>query len=57
MQAAKAKEVIEIIKKVGILRPRDLDAYGIPREYLRRLHNLDLIKKTGEGFILSVTPI
>ncbi len=49
MQAAKAKEVIEIIKKVGILRPRDLDAYGIPREYLRRLQNLDLIKKNGRG--------
>jgi predicted transcriptional regulator of viral defense system len=49
MQAAKAKEVIKIIKKVGILRPRDLDAYGIPREYLRRLHNLNLINKSGRG--------
>jgi predicted transcriptional regulator of viral defense system len=49
MEAVKTKEVIEIIKRVGILRPRDLDAYNIPREHLRRLHNRGLIKKNGRG--------
>jgi len=49
MEPAKAKEVIEIIKKEGILRPRDLDTYKIPREYLRRLHKIGLIKKNGRG--------
>jgi predicted transcriptional regulator of viral defense system len=49
MEVVKAKEVIEIIKRIGILRPRDLDAYNIPREYLRRLHNRGLIRKDGRG--------
>jgi predicted transcriptional regulator of viral defense system len=49
MEDAKAREVIEVIKKVGILRPRDLDTYHIPREYLRRLYNRGLIRKNGRG--------
>ncbi len=27
-------QVMKLVKKHGILRPRDLDALGIPREYL-----------------------
>ncbi len=58
MQTVKAKKVIEIIRKVGILRPRDLDAYGISREYLKRLHKLGLIIKNGRGlYTLSDTDI
>lgn len=49
MDAEKVKRVIEIVKKVGILRPRDLDAYNIPREYLRRLHENGLISKNARG--------
>ncbi len=49
MQTAQAQKVLEVIKEAGILRPRDLDPYGIPREYLRRLYNLGLIQKNGRG--------
>jgi len=37
---------------VGILRSRDLDVYGIPREYLKRLLDLDMIKKSGRGLYI-----
>jgi hypothetical protein len=30
-------QVLALTRRVGVLRPRDLDAEGIPREYLRRL--------------------
>ncbi len=32
------QRILQIVEQVGVLRPRDLNAYGIPREYLRRLH-------------------
>ncbi len=32
------QRTLEIVEQVGVLRPRDLNAYGIPREHLRRLH-------------------
>lgn len=31
------KEIIKLAKRMGIIRPRDVEAAGIPREYLRRL--------------------
>ncbi len=31
-------KVLELVKKAGVLRPRDLKPYGIPRIYLSRLH-------------------
>jgi len=37
------------MKEVGTLRPRDLDIYGIPREYLRRLCHRGLLERTGRG--------
>ena len=29
--------ILELARQAGVLRPRDLDDEGIPREYLRRL--------------------
>jgi predicted transcriptional regulator of viral defense system len=46
--------VLKLVKKHGILRPRDLDAHGIPREYLRQLHDLGKLERTGRGlYVLS----
>ena len=48
------KRVIKLVKKHGILRPRDLDAHGIPREYLRQLYDLGELERTGRGlYVLS----
>lgn len=49
MKTSKVSEVIELIRRGGILRPRDLDVYSIPREYFRRLYREGLIDKIGRG--------
>ncbi len=41
--------VLELVRKAGILRPRDLDAHEIPREYLIRLRDRGLLEQTGRG--------
>ena len=43
------EHVLNIVKEKGVLRPRELDAYGIPREYLRRLHDRGQIVRVGRG--------
>jgi predicted transcriptional regulator of viral defense system len=49
MKKAKIDQVIEIVRKIGILRPRDLDTHGIPREYLIRLSRQGRLEKLGRG--------
>jgi len=46
---SKYEQVIELARKAGILRPRDLDAYSIPRAYLSRLTRKGILVKTGRG--------
>ena len=36
-----------------MLRPRDLDAYGIPRVYLSRLHDRNLLLRVGRGLYVT----
>jgi predicted transcriptional regulator of viral defense system len=43
------ERVLELARRAGVLRPRDLDAEGIPREYLRRLLGDGLLDRTGRG--------
>lgn len=46
--------VLKLVKKHGILRPRDLDVHGIPREYLRQLYAMGELDRTGRGmYVLS----
>jgi predicted transcriptional regulator of viral defense system len=45
----RTQEVIKIVEKEGILRPRDLDRYGIPRVYLSRLCERGLLQRVGRG--------
>jgi predicted transcriptional regulator of viral defense system len=50
-QAASGAEarVLERVRQAGILRPRDLDEEGLPREYLKRLHERGLLIRLGRG--------
>jgi predicted transcriptional regulator of viral defense system len=41
--------VLEIVEQAGVLRPRDLDRYGIPRIYLSRLCERGLLQRVGRG--------
>jgi predicted transcriptional regulator of viral defense system len=53
MNDRKFKQVLDIMEKVGIIRPKDLELQGIPREYLVRLRKLGLVKKTGRGLYIK----
>ena len=49
----KKKRALEIVRKAGILRPKDLDRYGIPREYLRRLLAEGRVVRLSRGLYAS----
>jgi len=44
-----AARILGILKQEGVLRPRDLDAYKIPRRYLSRLHQRGLLERSARG--------
>ena len=41
--------IFKILQESGILRPRDMDAYGIPRRYLSLLYKRGLLRRTARG--------
>lgn len=43
------KKVIELLKRRGVLRPRDLGRHNIPREILRRLSDRGVVQRVGHG--------
>ena len=43
------RRVIARVRQAGVLRPRDLDDQGIPREYLRRLRDRGALVRIGRG--------
>ncbi len=45
--------VLALARKAGVLRPRDLEAEGIPREYLRRLLAEGLLERPGRGIYVA----
>jgi predicted transcriptional regulator of viral defense system len=49
MQTSRIKQAYDLVRKVRILRPRDLDTHGIPREYLIRLFRKGLVNRVGRG--------
>lgn len=47
-------KILDLVRKAGVLRPRDLDAYGIPRTYLSRLVSAGKLQRIGRGlYVLS----
>jgi len=43
------EKVLEIVQKNGVMRPRDLKAYGFPASYLHRLYRRGLLERTSRG--------
>jgi predicted transcriptional regulator of viral defense system len=41
--------VLRLARRAGVLRPRDLAAVGVPREYLRRLRDAGQLEQSGRG--------
>lgn len=49
MNASAEKRVLNFARKGGIVRPRDLQAKGLPKDYLWRLHKQGKLEKVGRG--------
>ena len=43
------QEILRYIGKHGLVRPRDIEDIGLPREYLIRLHRQGKINRSGRG--------
>jgi len=48
-----ADQILAILKQEGVLRPRDLDAYHIPRRYLSRLYQKGLLARSSRGIYIA----
>jgi predicted transcriptional regulator of viral defense system len=46
---SQANRVLSLVRRSGILRPRDLDRHGIARTYLQRLERRGLLERAGRG--------
>ena len=53
MSDTQIDKVLQLIRKSGVLRPRDLDAHGIPHMYLRRLLDRGLVHRIGRGIYVA----
>jgi predicted transcriptional regulator of viral defense system len=45
----RTQRILAMAEQAGVLRPRDLDAYGIPRIYLSRMCERGLLQRVGRG--------
>ena len=50
---SRSDHVLELVKSAGVLRPRDLDRHGIPRQYLSILHRRGLVERVGRGLYVA----
>lgn len=50
---AKSERVLNLLRQRGVIRPRDLDAIGVPREYLRRLVEQGVVERPGRGLYVA----
>jgi predicted transcriptional regulator of viral defense system len=48
-RTTKTDKILELVRKAGVLRPRDLDPYNIPRTYLSRLCAAGKLQRIGRG--------
>ena len=43
------EQITQIVKRHGIIRPRDMDEYGIHRKYIQELYSLGILTRIGRG--------
>ena len=43
------QRIMHYVRRHGIVRPRDIEAIGLPREYLLRLHRQGKVVRSGRG--------
>lgn len=49
MKSDIADRILELVRNHGVLRPRDLEEYKLPREYLRRLCAKGILRRVARG--------
>jgi predicted transcriptional regulator of viral defense system len=49
MNSSRIEQTLNLVKKAGILRPRDLAAHGLPRTHLQRLCEQGLLERISYG--------
>ena len=49
MRKSKVRQTLELARRMGIIRPRDLRDFGIPLDYLWQLHRRGLLSRLGRG--------
>jgi len=53
IKLSKKEQALELVRKSGILCPKDLQTHGIPREHLIRLYRKGLLNRVGRGLYTS----
>ena len=53
MTLSKTEQVARLVRKSRVFRPRELDAVGIPREYLRQAKDRGLVRQVGRGLYVA----
>lgn len=51
---SRIEQVLELVRHSGVLRPRDLARWKIPRQYLHLLRTQGLINRVGRGLYIAV---
>jgi len=54
MNTSVEKKVLNLARKRGVLRPRDLQSQGLPQDYLWRLHRKKKLFKVGRGMYATM---
>jgi len=49
---SRLEQTLALVREAGVLRPRDLKAHGLSREYLRRLEQRGLILRSSRGLYM-----
>jgi len=47
------ERILSLLKERGMIRPRDLDAYNIPRRYLSRLYERGILLRSSRGIYMA----
>lgn len=48
------QEALKLIERLGVVRPRDLEAHGIPRGRIYQLLDKSLVRREGRGLYVAV---
>ncbi len=49
LNMSKTQQLLDLVREVGVIRAKDVEAKGIHREYLKRLEQQGLLMRSGRG--------